>query len=173
MLALAVCVVAAAAVPAVASSHHKHKRNHRISGTVASFHKGALAIKKANGTVVTGDVTGQTDIQCENQDNGDVNDQNDANENDTNSAQDSRVARAAHDGGGDEGDNPAQGTTGPQQPNQADDDQNEVDDQNETDNEDQNTGCGTAQLTPGTVVASAATRGRHNHKVWKNLKVAR
>jgi hypothetical protein len=164
MLALAVCVVAAAAVPSVASARHGHKRHSRVSGTVASFDKGILAIKTGSGQIVTGQVTGRTQIECENEN--EANDQND--QNDDNGANDSRVARAAHDGGGDDngGDDRGDdnGTTGPQQ-NQADDDQNE--DQNE----DQAANCDTTQLTPGAAVARASMRDRHNRTVWKNLKL--
>ena len=142
MLALAACVVVAAAVPAVATAHHGHKRHTRISGTVASFDKGILAIKKANGDVVTGEVTGKTEFECEND-----------NENEAN---DSRVAHASHDGGGDdnEGDRQEQG------------------DANDNENEDQAGDCGTAQLTPGAVVSRARMRDRHNQTVWKNVKLA-
>jgi hypothetical protein len=89
MLVLAACLVAAAVVPAVALAHHGHGRDRRISGTVASFGNGVLAIKKKDGTVISANVTRRTEIECENE--------NDAN--------DSRLAHASHDGGGDDNDN--------------------------------------------------------------------
>jgi hypothetical protein len=89
MLVLAACLVAAAVVPAVALAHHGHGRDRRISGTVASFDNGVLAIKKKDGTVISANVTRRTEIECENE----------------NEANDSRLAHTSHDGGGDDNEN--------------------------------------------------------------------
>jgi hypothetical protein len=147
MLTLAAAVVAAALVPAVASAHHghhHHARDQRVSGTVASFENGVLAIKEDDGTMITGDVTGRTEIECENE-----------NENE-NDAQDSRIAHASDHGGGD------------------DNDINEVEDQNEDEDQNENEAdnCGVPQLTPGAVVTRARLRDRHDNAFWKQVKIA-
>lgn len=145
MLICAACLVAAAVVPAVALAHrghHRHGRDQRVTGTVASFDKGVLTIKKADGTTVTGDVTGRTEVECENE-NEDQNDNEDK-------AGDSR-AHASHDGGGDDNSQ-----------------ENEAEDQNENDTNN----CDNTQLTPGAVVSRARLRDRHNHTFWKQLKLA-
>jgi hypothetical protein len=86
LLALGACLVAAAVLPAAALAHHGHHRNRTISGTVASFDHGMLAIKKDSGKVFTAQVTGRTEIECENE----------------NEANDSRVAHASDDASGDD-----------------------------------------------------------------------
>jgi hypothetical protein len=143
LLALGACLVAAAVLPAAALAHHGHHRNRTISGTVASFDHGMLAIKKDSGKVFTAPVTGRTEIECENE-----------NENEAN---DSRLAHASHDGGGDD---------------RGDDNENENEVDNENENEDQADTCDDSDLKPGTVVTRARLRDRHGTDFWKNLKVA-
>ena len=154
MLALGACLVAAAALPAVALAHHgHHKRDRTISGTVASFDNGMLAIKKTNGTVVTAKVVRRTEIECENE--------NDAN--------DSR-ARAADHGGDDNGDRNDNEVNDQNDDNGVDQTENENEDQNQNQNQANN--CDDSQLTPGTVVSRARMRDRGDADFWKNLKLA-
>jgi hypothetical protein len=155
MLALGACLVVAAALPAVALAHHgHHKRDKTISGTVASFNNGMLAIKKSSGKIVTAQVVRRTEIECENEN---------ENENE-NEANDSRLAHASHDGGGDDGDR------GDDNDNNENEVENEQNDQN--DNEDQAENCDTTQLKPGTTVTRARLRDRGDNDFWKNLKLA-
>ena len=63
-----------AALPSAASakSHHRHKHHHHASsraadsaGTVRSFAGGVLTIRRADGSMLTGDVTSATTMSCE------------------------------------------------------------------------------------------------------------
>jgi hypothetical protein len=152
MLVLGACLVAAAALPAAALAHHgHHKRDRTISGTVASFDNGMLAIKKANGNIVTAKVVGRTEIECENE----------------NEANDSRARAADHGGDG----NSADDNGGDRNENEVE--QNDQNDDNGVDqNQNQASSCDDSQLTPGAVVSRARLRDRGDADFWKNLKLA-
>jgi len=157
MLVAGACLVAAAALPAAALAHHgHHKRDRTVSGTVASFDNGMLAIKKANGRIVTARVVGRTEIECEN-------------ENDANDARARAADHGGDDNGGDRNDNEVE------RHDQNDDngvDQNENENENEDQNQNQANSCDDSQLTPGTVVSRARLRDRGDADFWKNLKLA-
>jgi hypothetical protein len=149
LLVLGACLVAAAVLPAVALAHHgHHKRDRTISGTVASFDNGRLAIKKDSGKIVTAKVSGRTEIECENE----------------NELNDSR-AHASHDGGDDNSGDDNENEIERQDQN----DDNGVDDENE--NEDQAENCDSSDLKPGTTVSRARLRDRGDNDFWKNLKL--
>jgi hypothetical protein len=149
LLVLGACLVAAAVLPAAALAHHgHHKRDRTISGTVASFDNGMLAIKKSSGKIVTAKVSGRTEMECENE----------------NEANDTR-ARASHDGGDDNGGDDNENEVERQDQN----DDNGVDVDNE--NEDQAANCDSSDLKPGTTVTRARLRDRGDNDFWKNLKL--
>lgn len=163
ILLLAVGVLTLAlAVPSIASAHgrhHRHRHHHakahhaRVeqfhgsvntdpagpagpgdAGTVQSFDSGVLTIALADGSVVRGNVTSDTEINCM-----------------------GPQAQASRDGGSgdsssgdDQGDQNTQGGDQQDQGDQGDDDQNEQQGQAPT--------CDTTSLTPGTPVHEAILR---------------
>jgi len=134
LAAAALCVAA----PTVALAHngrHHHKRHHRVrheffkahrhdssgsgsssgstteptAGTVTSFANNVLTITLTNGNTVSGAVTNDSEIKCENPEN--QNGDNDADDNGAGDEHGDAVFRHS-DGGGDNGDQGDQGDQG-------------------------------------------------------------
>jgi hypothetical protein len=122
------------------------------AGTVSSFTGGVLTVKLNDGSMVSGSVTDATEIECR------------ASENAT-----------SHDHGGDTGEaaenesenEVAENENEPAAENQADNDN----DDDTADNDENAQSCGTANLTPGTVVREAELRVSSAGSVWKNVEL--
>lgn len=166
------CTALFVAAPAVALAHnghrgHHHKRHHHArvrhesfighrhssdvngvpgteptAGTVSSFANNVLTITLTNGNTVTGDVTSDTEVKCENP--GDMNDNGD------NDVEHGDFARDHGPGGGD--DNGDQG--------------DDNGDQGNANNND-----ATCTITPGMAVSKAELRITSDGAVWDEVEL--
>jgi hypothetical protein len=168
VLSVVACAALAAMLPASALAHgHHHKRHHsrvhhrtfghdwgqsgsssttmsfdQNAGTVQTFTGGVLTIALNNGQTVSGDVTGDTEIECQ--------------------AQDMSGSLRSHDSGGDNGD---QGDNNGN--DQGDDNGNDQGDDNGNDN----ASCSSADLTPGTVVHEARLGISSAGATWNKVEL--
>jgi hypothetical protein len=173
VLSVVACCALVAIIPASALAHgHHHKRHHgrvhhrtfghdwsqsgnsatstnsdQNAGTVQSFTGGVLTVLLNNGQMVSGDVTGDTEIECQ--------------------AAEMSGSLRSHDRGddnGDRGDN--NGDRGDNHGDRGDDNGN---DQGDDDNE--NANCSSADLTTGTVVHEAKLRLSGAGAVWDKVEL--
>ena len=172
LLSVVACCAVIVILPASALAHgHQHKRHHHRShhaqvhhrqfgsdqvgvnnqdqnaGTVQSFTGGVLTIALNNGQMISGQVTGDTEIECE------------AVENDMSSLR-------SHDrnGDGDRGDNNG---------DRGDDNGNDQGDNDQGHGDDDNGGamCTSSDLTPGTVVHEAKLRISSAGATWDKVEL--
>jgi hypothetical protein len=170
LLSVVACCALVAFVPASALAHGHHKRHHRshharvrdfgstsssqssqgtsqnqgqTAGTVQSFSNGVLTIALNNGSMVSGTVTGDTEVECQ-------------------APETSSSGMQSHDHGGDNsgGDNSG-GDNG--NSNDQGDDQGQGDDNNA------NQACDLSTVPMGTVVQEAELRISSAGGVWKKV----
>jgi hypothetical protein len=165
-------------VPASALAHgHHHKRHHhhhahharvrhwgsddnsqgagqsqdQTAGKVASFTNGVLTIALNDGSMVSGKVTSDTEIECE--------------------ASDTSSTMQSHESGDDNG-----GSDNADNNDQGDDNNDQGEDSQGDDNgqgdDDANQACDMSNLTPGTVVQEAELKVSSAGAVWKNVDLA-
>src|SRR5947209_1310329 len=173
VLSVVACCAVIAIVPASALAHRGHHQRHHArvhhrtfghdwsqssnsststssdqnAGTVQSFTGGVLTIALNNGQTVSGDVTGDTEIECQAPD--------------TSGMQ----SHDSGDGGGDnQGDN-NQGDNNQGDNNQGDNNQGQGDENNA------NANCSSADLTPGTVVHEARLRLSGAGATWDKVEL--
>ena len=167
VLSVVACCAVIAILPASALAHRGHHKRHHArvhhrtfghdwsqssnsststssdqnAGTVQSFTGGVLTIALSNGQTVVGNVTGDTEIECQAPD--------------TSGMQ----SHDSGDGGGDnQGDN-----------NQGDDNQGQGDDDNNNNNGAQS--CDSSSLTTGTVVHEARLRLSGAGATWDKVEL--
>jgi hypothetical protein len=183
MLSVVACCALIAIVPASALAHgNHHKRHHsrvhhrtfghdwsqsgststttstssdQNAGTVQSFTGGVLTIALNSGQMVSGDVTGDTEIECQ-------------------AAADMSSSMSSHDdgdhgGGGNGGDQSGGGNGGDQSGGGNGGDQG--DDQGQGDDNGENANCSSADLTPGTVVHEASLRLSGAGATWDKVEL--
>ena len=173
MFTVLACTALFAAVPAAALAHngHHHKRHHRVrhehfighrhssdvngvpgteptAGTVTSFTNNVLTITLTNGNTVSGDVTNDTEVNCENADN--------VGDNGDNAEQNDLVRDNGPSGGGDDN-----GPSGGDDNGAGDDDNQGADDNNDN----------TCTITPGMAVRKAELRIDGNGAVWDEVEL--
>ncbi len=170
LLSVVACCAVIAFVPASAPAQgHHHKRHHhrghharvrhfgddqnqnnpgagqnqdQTAGTVQSFSNGVLTIALNDGSMVSGTVTGDTEIECQAPD--------------RSSVMQSHDRHGGDNGGGDNGDN-----------NQGDDDNGQGDDNNEGAAQT----CDMSSLTPGAVVQEAELKISSAGAVWDKVEL--
>jgi hypothetical protein len=168
MFTILACTALSVAAPAVASAHdgqgNHHKRHHvrheqfvghrhardfgndMVAGTVTSFTNNVLTITLNNGNTVSGLVTDNTEVKCENPANNDPNGDNDVEQGD-------RIADHGPGGGGDNG-----GDSG----NRGDDNGNRGD-ENNNDN--------MCTIAPGMGVRDASLRINGGGSFWDEVEL--
>jgi hypothetical protein len=173
LLSVVACCALIAFVPASALAHgHHHKRHHRAhharvrdfgstsssqssqgtsqnqdqtAGTVQSFSKGVLTIALNDGSMVSGQVTSDTEIECQ--------------------AADMSSSLRSHDHGGDNGG----GDQGDDDNGQGDDDNGQGDDDNGQGDDNAGQACDLSTVPQGTVVQEAELRISSAGAVWKKV----
>jgi len=208
-ITLSAALMLLAFAPASALARHHHRRHHRrahharverfgrdvtsgsmsssTAGTVQSFSGGRLTILLNDGSTANGQVTNDTELECtaSEQSNtihadGDTGSGDQSGDGDNSgSGDDQGQSIGGQSSGDDQGDTAEQNDdqAGDQNDDQAEDqNDNQAEDQNEDQGEDENgdaseENCSTMSLTPGTVVREAELRITSAGSVWKKVEL--